>query len=219
MIKYFLTLTQDVASCLLQVFASEHGYEYVGEVRGFPGHFIFRKIDHDGEAEARHLTMSLLDDLRVLWAEQQFGKIRVKRDINPKVDDRVEYFKRLVANDMIKSIPEELLELWNEEEAYDHPEGPRRKDEMFNDELWDHQWYLHDTRYLTDNLPDISLHVESIWKKGIAGNGVRVVVIDDGLEWSHPDLVDNYDADISYDFNDDDPDVSPRDETNSHGTR
>ena len=149
LIKYFLTLTQDVASCLLQVFASEHGYEYVGEVKGFPEHFIFRKIDHDGEAEARHLTMSLLDDLRVLWAEQQFGKIRVKRDINPEVDDRVEYFKRLVANDMIKSIPEELLELWNEEEAYDHPEGPRRKDEMFNDELWDHQWYLHDTRYLS----------------------------------------------------------------------
>ena len=39
------------------------------------------------------------------------------------------------------------------------------------------------------------------------------------MEWSHPDLNCNYDAEISYDFNDDDGDVTPRDVTNSHGTR
>ena len=46
------------------MFAAEHGYQYVGDVRGFPRHFIFRKIDHSGSAEARHLTFALLDDLR-----------------------------------------------------------------------------------------------------------------------------------------------------------
>ena len=46
------------------MFAAEHGYQYVGDVRVFPRHFIFRKIDHSGSAEARHLTFALLDDLR-----------------------------------------------------------------------------------------------------------------------------------------------------------
>jgi proprotein convertase subtilisin/kexin type 1 len=109
--------------------------------------------------------------------------------------------------------------LWKEEEALDNPEQPVPKDEMFNDELWDHQWYLHDTRYLSKNLPDISLHVEAVWKKGITGKGVRVVVLDDGIDHEHPDLKDNYDPDISYDFNSGDNDPAPQDVVNSHGTR
>ena len=83
----------------------------------------------------------------------------------------------------------------------DEVQMPARKDDMFNDELWDHQWYLHDTRYLTQDLPDISLHVENVWREGIAGNGIRVVVIDDGLDHSHPDLIQNYDKDIRQESN------------------
>ena len=124
-----------------------------------------------------------------------------------------------VLDDELKSIPEELLELWKEEEALDNPEQPVAKDDMFNDELWDHQWYLHDTRYLTKNLPDISLHVENVWRRGITGKGVRVVVLDDGLDHEHPDLKENYDPDISYDFNSGDGDPAPQDVVNSHGTR
>ena len=39
---------------------------------------------------------------------------------------------------------------------------------------------------------------------------VRVVVIDDGLDSSHPDLAPNFSAEISHDFNGEDEDVSPR---------
>ena len=48
----------------------------------FAGHFMFRKQNHEGALEARHLTFALLEDGRVVWAEQQFGKLRVKRDFN-----------------------------------------------------------------------------------------------------------------------------------------
>ena len=54
---------------------------------------MFRKEDHEGALEARHLTLSLLEDGRVLWAEQQFGKIRVKRDSN-EAEKTLERFKR-----------------------------------------------------------------------------------------------------------------------------
>ena len=43
---------------------------------------MFRKQNHEGAVEARHLTFALLEDGRVVWAEQQFGKLRVKRDFN-----------------------------------------------------------------------------------------------------------------------------------------
>ena len=43
-------------------------------------HYLLKKVEHAGVAESRHLTLGLLEDLRVVWAEQQFDKLRVKRD-------------------------------------------------------------------------------------------------------------------------------------------
>ena len=42
------------------------------------------------------------------------------------------------------------------------------------------------------------------------GRGVKVVVLDDGLDYEHPDLAANYDPSISYDFNSNDNDPMPR---------
>ena len=61
--------------------------------------------------------------------------------------------------------------------------------------------------------------LQSAWKEGLTGKGVRVVVLDDGLDWTHPDLAANYDPAISFDFNDNDSDPLPADSVNSHGTR
>ena len=66
-----------------EVIAAELGYVCLGEIAGFPRHFLLHREDHDGLAEARHLTLGLLGDQRVVWAEQQFDKIRVKRGFLP----------------------------------------------------------------------------------------------------------------------------------------
>ena len=63
------------------LFATEVGYQNLGEILGFDRHFLLHKVEHDGIALARHLTLGLLEDSRVIWAEQQFDKIRVKRGI------------------------------------------------------------------------------------------------------------------------------------------
>ena len=46
---------------------------------------------------------------------------------------------KIVMDNKIKSIPEDLLDLWNEEEEMDAV-PTFKKDDLFNDELWDHQW-------------------------------------------------------------------------------
>ncbi|TFK15754.1 versican core protein [Platysternon megacephalum] len=92
---------------------------------------------------------------------------------------------------------------------------------LFNDPMWNQQWYLQDTR-VTPSLPKLDLHVIPVWQKGITGKGVVITVLDDGLEWNHTDIYTNYDPEASYDFNDNDHDPFPRyDPTNEnkHGTR
>nr|XP_057901867.1 neuroendocrine convertase 1 [Doryrhamphus excisus] len=94
-------------------------------------------------------------------------------------------------------------------------------DKLFDDPMWNQQWYLQDTR-TSSSLPKLDLHVIPVWQKGITGKGVVITVLDDGLEWNHTDIYSNYDAAASYDFNDNDPDPFPRyDATNEnkHGTR
>ncbi|XP_054715875.1 neuroendocrine convertase 1-like [Uloborus diversus] len=62
--------------------AMELDYTNLGELRGFPNTYLMRKNDHPQRSRrsAGHLTKRLSDDRRVLWAEQQIAKNRVKRD-------------------------------------------------------------------------------------------------------------------------------------------
>jgi proprotein convertase subtilisin/kexin type 1 len=57
---------------------------------------------------------------------------------------------------------------------------------------------------------------------GYTGKGIKVTVLDDGLEYNNTDIFDNYDPEASYDLNDNDADPTPRYEItdeNKHGTR
>lgn len=36
------------------------------------------------------------------------------------------------------------------------------------------------------------MNVQGAWAEGIAGNGIVVTILDDGLEKDHPDLLKNY---------------------------
>uniref|UniRef100_A0A7N9AR11 Furin (paired basic amino acid cleaving enzyme) a n=1 Tax=Mastacembelus armatus TaxID=205130 RepID=A0A7N9AR11_9TELE len=66
------------------------------------------------------------------------------------------------------------------------------------------------------------LNAKDAWRLGYTGKGVVVSILDDGIEKNHPDLMQNYDPDASYDVNDGDPDPQPRYtqlNDNRHGTR
>jgi subtilisin family serine protease len=36
------------------------------------------------------------------------------------------------------------------------------------------------------------MRIREAWKQGYTGKGVVVTILDDGLEWDHPDLIKNY---------------------------
>uniref|UniRef100_A0A8C6WX26 Furin (paired basic amino acid cleaving enzyme) a n=1 Tax=Neogobius melanostomus TaxID=47308 RepID=A0A8C6WX26_9GOBI len=90
-------------------------------------------------------------------------------------------------------------------DVYPNPTDPKFRD----------QWYLHND-YQRD------LNASGAWEQGYTGQGVVVSILDDGIEKNHPDLMQNYDPNASYDVNDGDPDPQPRYtqlNDNRHGTR
>lgn len=90
-----------------------------------------------------------------------------------------------------------------------------------NDPLFTKQWYLVNTGQI-DGTPGLDLNVAEAWELGYTGKGVTIAIMDDGIDYLHPDLADNYNAEASYDFSSNDPYPYPRytkDWFNSHGTR
>ncbi len=84
-----------------------------------------------------------------------------------------------------------------------------------NDPLFSKQWFLkHGAADGSD------MNVIPAWNDGVTGKGVVVTILDDGIQWDHPDLSQNYDPKASTDINDNDDDPMPQDNgDNRHGTR
>jgi len=89
------------------------------------------------------------------------------------------------------------------------------------DPLYGYQWYINNTGQ-AGGIAGLDLNVQEAWDLGITGKGVTVAIMDDGLDYLHPDLKDNYSPESSYDFSSNDPFPYPRytlNWFNSHGTR
>ncbi len=93
---------------------------------------------------------------------------------------------------------------------------------MPNDALINQQWHLKFSNQ-TGAVAGTDLNIETAWAyptagAGRRGRGVRIGIIDDGLQTNHPDLSPNADTvnDIDFNYNDNDP--SPDIDGDDHGT-
>lgn len=86
-----------------------------------------------------------------------------------------------------------------------------------NDPMFSQQWHLLNTGQ-SGGAPGEDLRVTSVWDS-YQGDGIIIGVVDDGIDPTHPDLLPNYRADLSYDYFAGDP--NPQHEVTSdigHGT-
>ena len=87
-----------------------------------------------------------------------------------------------------------------------------------SDPLFPSQWHLLNTGppQVTNGTAGNDVNIVDAWDV-VTGSGVNLLITDDGLEESHPDLAANVRADLSYDYysNDDNPAPGPSD---FHGT-
>ena len=68
-------------------------------------------------------------------------------------------------------------------------------DPQVGDDLYACQWHLKNRE---DGGKDIN--VEPVWEEGITGEGVNVVVVDDGIDQYHEDLAPNINASLNHDY-------------------
>ncbi|KAG7206694.1 hypothetical protein KM043_000369 [Ampulex compressa] len=195
--------------------ALQSGYKQLNSVLGFKDTYIWLKDDKRNQEKrgGPRLTKALNSSAKIVWADRQKIVERHKRD----------RFSSTYLESERPLIREKRLRPGSYDTAWNTIDFGRFQDSkpMFNDELWDQEWYLQDTRTSKD-LPKLDLNVLPLYRLGVTGRGVRVAVLDDGLEYTHDDLRTNYDPDISYDVNDADNDPLPRYEIsgmNGHGTR
>ncbi|MEA5124811.1 S8 family peptidase [Xanthomonas floridensis] len=91
-----------------------------------------------------------------------------------------------------------------------------------SDPLYRYQWHLSNQgqAVIGDSrpVPGVDLDVDILHGLNIRGRGVRVGVVDDGLELRHEDLADNILPNGSYNFADGSHDTTPVDPANGHGT-
>ncbi|BCU78001.1 S8 family peptidase [Luteolibacter sp. LG18] len=95
---------------------------------------------------------------------------------------------------------------------------------MPNDTLVPNQWHL---KYQSQSgaVAGTDVNIESVWNypSGVSGTtawrgaGIRIGIVDDGLQTAHPDLSANYEATYSHDWNDNDADPNPH-AADDHGT-
>ncbi|KAK7883147.1 hypothetical protein WMY93_029321 [Mugilogobius chulae] len=62
----------------------------------------------------------------------------------------------------------------------------------FNDPRYPQQWHLHN-----DVNRGMDINVTGLWERNITGQGVTVVVVDDGVEHTHQDIQPNYTATVT----------------------
>lgn len=96
------------------------------------------------------------------------------------------------------------------------------KKAMPNDTLINQQWHLKFNNQ-SGALAGTDLNIETAWAyptngAGVRGRGIRIGIVDDGLETGHPDLAPNVDTLNDYDWNDSSPNDPNPGTGDDHGT-
>ncbi len=88
-----------------------------------------------------------------------------------------------------------------------------------NDPLVTSQWHLKKT---SGSVAGTDANVENAWKYGLTGGvkgtGIRIGIVDDGMQTAHPDLLANVDTANGRDWNGNDYDPNPGSTGDEHGT-
>jgi subtilisin family serine protease len=88
----------------------------------------------------------------------------------------------------------------NLEEHPGHHKNEKHQEKIkFNDENFNLQWYLIDDGQLKIPLYN-DLNVKNAWLSGYTGKNVTIVIVDDGLDYEHPDFLGKYVRSFVYFF-------------------
>eukprot|EP00039_Didymoeca_costata_P001820 m.55382 g.55382 ORF g.55382 m.55382 type:complete len:760 (+) comp10981_c0_seq3:158-2437(+) len=194
------------------IVAKKQGFLNLGQVGTMKDHYHFKLKCDDLEPDcvpkynhSHHHTARLHSHQNVKWAEQQLKLNRRRR--MPSIIPPAGY--------KFASPEEEAYYRDLETQKSEVQVNVSRRDfaASIRDPYYSAQWHMHNGGK--------DINVIPAWEKGYTGEGVVVTIVDDGMDYSHPDLKENYDSEASTDLNGHDSDPMPNvnDPINKHGTR
>lgn len=152
------------------------------------------------------------------FVQPALSHARTKRSIGHHAklhnDDDVIHVEQLTGYKRIKRGYRPLAERLQSQFDFSSVQSP-------SDPLYNYQWYLKNTGQ-AGGKARLDLNVEKAWALGFTGKNITTAIMDDGVDYMHPDIKNNFNAEASYDFSSNDPFPYPRytdDWFNSHGTR
>ena len=196
----------------------KYGFEHVERIeledKDFSSGGVFRFSHNEPESdkqtleEAKKRLPEATDDGSDKFRENDSKRTIFENNENKfqlKSEENVMYFKRQRILDREKRLPV----------------SSNNNDLKFNDPQFKKEWYINNEGQ-TSGPSSFDDRVMKVWREvGITGQGVKVSILDDGMDHTHPDLKDNYDPLSSKDINghDDDPFPNDSDPYNAHGTK
>ena len=190
------------------------GFKNRGKIGSLDGFFEFEHDPESGIRERRSLRVKrFTEHPRVIWAEEQVEFERFKRGYEKDAQQYLICENHLKREEHSQKHKDKLLAI--EKRKYSH---------FFHDPKFYKQWYICNYGQLHTR-PEKDINVIDVYKRGITGKGVKVSILDDGLDWKHPDLGKNYDPLASTNLNKDigfgkhDPRPNDSDDYNAHGTK
>jgi len=219
---------------LAHTIAKRNGFHNLGPVLGSPHefHFVHHGLPHARHKRSVPHTRKLKTDPQVHHVFQQSGFKRVKRGFRSaeKMGVLREGPKHVEKKSSWSQLRASLDHADQIDPAVVHPENHYQKlEEMAeskekrgydslkvenmvslppptdpSDPLFPYQWYLKNTGQNGGKVR-LDLNVEAAWAQGVTGINVTTAIMDDGVDYMHPDIINNYNARASYDFSSNDP--------------
>jgi subtilisin-like proprotein convertase family protein len=180
-----------------------------GEAQGFP---ILEELD----ASDRSVTRRLMTDLVTIRLPQGKPAEAVAKESGMELVEQPAYapgYAVFRAADALAA--HEISQRLIAEGRYPLVEHQLAKQQQLralpNDTLFRDQWHLK-FQSQADVVAGTDINVESLWNyggTGLRGTGIRVGIVDDGLQTNHPDMTANVDTVNDFDWNGNDNNPSP----------
>jgi kexin len=155
--------------------------EQVGELRD---HWVVKRRRSAGVLAAREASDPVLSRFESLKARAASPVIQRSEsaDIARRVVSSVDYLSLQTLRRRVKRAPPPALPPPHE------PQSKVVADHLgIKDPLFPKQWHL-----VNDEFPQFMMNVTGVWEMGLTGKGIISSFIDDGLDYTSEDLVDNF---------------------------
>ena len=170
----------------LEEFGEELGLEFIENVGEFDNHHLFRVLKED-EFSIDRFENNLYVHLSMFHSYiLTFRITRMKRD--KASHPYISLTKQVPRQRLHKRSPLPINDLNEFSERAPITESALVASDLdINDPIFSEQWHL-----VNDKKPEHSINVANVWRQNIKGQGVRVAIVDDGLDMHSVDLAENF---------------------------